>query len=75
MNKEMLKHLVSVINTIAFAQFAVFGYTSLNIGSNLPSNWDQMAIAGLIFVNLQVGALWLLSKITDEAKPWTNKSR
>ena len=46
MNKEMLKHLVSVINTIAFAQFAVFGYTSLNIGSNLPSNWDQMAIAG-----------------------------
>ena len=59
MNKEMLKHLVSVLNTIAFAQFAVFGYTSLNIGNNLPSNWGQMAIAGIIFVTLQVGALWL----------------
>ena len=75
MNKEMLKHLASMFNTIAFAQFAVFGYTSLNIDTDVPVvKWDQITIAAIIFVNFQMFVLWILSKVKDEVKPWTNKS-
>ena len=65
MNKEMLKHLASMFNTIAFAQFAVFGYTALNIGTSMPIKWDQIKIAAVVFVNIEAFVLWLLSKLKE----------
>jgi hypothetical protein len=58
MNNQQLKHIVSVLNSIAVAQFAVFGYTGL---TSDPVQWLQIGLSSLGFLNIQFIALWVLS--------------
>ncbi|MCR1345318.1 hypothetical protein NRY68_05790 [Acidithiobacillus ferrooxidans] len=48
MNSEQKKHLASVLNVVALAQFGVFGYTAF-IGH--PIDWVRLAGSTLEFMN------------------------
>ncbi|MBU2772487.1 hypothetical protein HMI48_00735 [Acidithiobacillus ferrooxidans] len=58
MNAEQKKHLASVLNVVALAQFGVFGYTAF-IGH--PINWTRLTGSTLIFglVTIVIGAVVL----------------
>ena len=66
MNDDQLKHIASVFNLIAFAEFGAFGYAAIN---TYPVSWVKLALAAAGFINLQWFAVWVLSFLKDkEAK-------
>jgi len=62
MNNEQLKHIASALHAIAFAQFAVFAYTSLVV---LPVAWVQLTLSIIGFFNIECVAVWVLSYVRD----------
>jgi hypothetical protein len=65
MNADQIKHIASVFSLIAFAEFGAFGYTAIEA---TPIGWSGLAISGLIFMNLQAFAVWVLSFLKEEVK-------
>ena len=50
MNDDQLKHVASVFNLMAFAEFGAFGYAAINAD---PVVWGKLALAAAGFINLQ----------------------
>ena len=66
MNDDQLKHIASVFNLMAFAEFGAFGYAAINA---YPVAWVKLTLAAAGFINLQWFAVWVLSFLKDkEAK-------
>ncbi|WP_432743340.1 hypothetical protein ABXJ76_01230 [Methylobacter sp. G7] len=62
MNNNQLKHIAAALHAIAFAQFAVFGYTGLIIQ---PVAWVQLILSTIGFFNIECVAVWVLSYVRD----------
>ena len=62
MNNDQLKHIASTLSTLAFAQFAAFGFVGLRSG---PPDWVLVGVSGLGFINLQTLAVWVLSYVKE----------
>ena len=63
MNDDQLKHVASVFNLMAFAEFGAFGYAAINAD---PVVWGKLALAAAGFINLQWFAVWVLSFLKDK---------
>ncbi|MEI6067742.1 MAG: hypothetical protein WCP96_10400 [Methylococcaceae bacterium] len=63
MNNDQLKHIVTVLHTMAVGLFAVFGYTALTAQ---PVQWLQIGFSALGFLNIECLAIWVLSYISNE---------
>jgi len=57
----MLKHIAAALHAIAFAQFAVFGYTGLTAA---PVAWIQLILSTIGFFNIEFVAVWVLSYVS-----------
>jgi len=55
MNNEQAKHLAGTLRAVAFAQFAVYGYTALQ-----QSDWLSFFVSTLTFIWLEQLALLAL---------------
>lgn len=60
MNKEQKKHLASVFNIVALAQFSMFGYTALMMH---PVNGIRLTESSFEFVLLEFLAIAVLGGI------------
>ena len=63
MNDDQLKHIASVFNLMAFAEFGAFGYAAINAH---PVAWVKLALAAAGFINLQWFAREATSRLFEK---------
>lgn len=56
-NGKQIEYIASVINTMAFAEFAAFGYNAYTAS---PTNWLGFAFSTFLFISLQGLAVSIL---------------